>query len=239
MIRDRELSFQTVPLPYLSTGWGFQPSGITTNADTDGPGVWRTTDEGNRIFIKGGEARAGGPNGPVISAPSKKKKKTSKPTSKPAASKTPKKVQAKPPVADSPPEKPVPPQKKEAEAPTLPAAEPFKTKLQFGPNFETHFDDFRSMEEMVEGEGMEEDEAEKLINRVTSLAQKKLGPDWQKKIGTMAGAPEGTEVWIYVNPDGGLQCNFSLYGPDEAGASTQLVEGIRSFDLKCLIMVSK
>jgi len=34
----------------------------------DGGGVWRTTDEGNKIFIEtSGTVRGGGPNGPIIS----------------------------------------------------------------------------------------------------------------------------------------------------------------------------
>jgi hypothetical protein len=42
-------------------------------------GVWRTTEDGNRIFIKGdGDVRAGGPDGPVIATEKQKTKPTSK-----------------------------------------------------------------------------------------------------------------------------------------------------------------
>lgn len=47
-----------------------------------GGGVWRTTDDGEKIFISGsGEVRGGGPNGPVIGGT--KKKPTAKPKPKP------------------------------------------------------------------------------------------------------------------------------------------------------------
>lgn len=52
-----------------------------------GGGVWRTTDDGEKIFISGsGEVRGGGPNGPVIGR-TKKKPAVGKPASKPATRK--------------------------------------------------------------------------------------------------------------------------------------------------------
>jgi len=54
-------SFQkTVNNEFIMTDWSFQP---TVNAE----GVWRTTEDGSRIFISGsGEVRAGGPKGKVL-----------------------------------------------------------------------------------------------------------------------------------------------------------------------------
>jgi hypothetical protein len=51
-----------------NVSWKFQ---TTVNAE----GVWRTTDDGSRIFIKDGEAYAGGPNGPQVGGKSKGKGK--------------------------------------------------------------------------------------------------------------------------------------------------------------------
>lgn len=54
--------------------WTFQP---TANA-SDAGGVWRTTADGSRIFIKDGEAYAGGPKGPKVDESASTPKKSSK-----------------------------------------------------------------------------------------------------------------------------------------------------------------
>jgi len=43
---------------------------ITFNS-ANSEGIWRTTEDGSKIFIKDGEVRAGGPNGPILSGSSK------------------------------------------------------------------------------------------------------------------------------------------------------------------------
>jgi hypothetical protein len=51
---------------------------------SSGVGIWRTTEDGNKIFIDGaGEVRAGGPNGPILKeAPKKPEPKPKKPRAK-------------------------------------------------------------------------------------------------------------------------------------------------------------
>lgn len=70
---------------YDMVGW----EGSLSKSKTGG--VWRTTDDGNKIFISnGGEVRAGGPGGPVIGGPTPKKPAARKPRAKKPAAEKPK-----------------------------------------------------------------------------------------------------------------------------------------------------
>jgi len=72
-------------------------------------GVWRSDDDGNKIYIDGSGARGGGPNGPIVG---KRKPKPSPTDKKPSGSGSKKKEEPK----KQPPEKPQPEPVKPAEA---------------------------------------------------------------------------------------------------------------------------
>lgn len=70
-----------------------------------GGGIWRTTDDGNRIFIDGaGEVRAGGPAGPILKEATKRKPR--KAPAKPQQPRVVKKTEAKPRPKPEPDKKP-------------------------------------------------------------------------------------------------------------------------------------
>lgn len=184
--------------PFISSSpkrsrYSFQ---LTTNQPNEEEGIWRTTDDGSKIFIKGGEVRAGGPNGPVLSS----------------ASKSPK-----------------PKKSKKAES-KIPKGEPFKTKLQFEGDIQVEMDEEMSLEDMVYGAGMEEEDAVAVLQFTMDMAREKLGDDWDKKIGKMSGAPDGTKVWLSVLQDGQIVTDFKIPGKLSSGVSYNKVESSRMFD---------